>query len=133
MVSEMVRAATELSVEQQAEPDTDAGELDQLLVRLRAELLDLDVEAVRRSVQGGAPPDSKGVDLLAAGKLSVRLVTIPAVLASIIRELRWWIGRNRARSVKLTLDGGTLEVSGVSAAEPERLIDLWVTRHAARG
>jgi hypothetical protein len=31
--------------------------------------------------------------------------------------------------VKITLDGDALEVSGVSSAEQDRLIDLWVSRH----
>src|SRR5215470_9539461 len=40
-------------------------------------------------------------------------------------------GRNTARSVKLAIGGDALEVSGVSSAEQDRLIDLWVSRHAA--
>ena len=54
----------------------------------------------------------------------------PPVLSSVIDAVRSWLGRNRARGVKLTLDGDTLEVSGVSSAEQDRLIDLWVARHA---
>lgn len=60
----------------------------------------------------------------------VRLATSPELLASIIAGVRSWLGRNRVRSVKLTLDGDALEVSGVSSAEQDRLIDLWVARHA---
>ena len=125
----MAASLVELSVELQLGPDTDAEELVQLAGRLRAELLDLDIDAVRQSVRGDAPEDSKGASLLAAGELVVRFVTGPEVLASIIGGIRSWLGRNRARSVKLTLDGDSLEVSGVSSAEQDRLIDLWVTRH----
>jgi hypothetical protein len=53
------------------------------------------------------------------------------VLAAVIAGIRSWLGRNSARSVKLTLGGDALEVSGVSSAEQDRLIDLWVARHAA--
>ncbi len=125
----MAAGTAELSVELQAGPDTDAEELVQLVGRLRAELLDLDIDAVRQSVREEAPEDSKGASLLAAGELVVRFMAGPEVLASIIGGIRSWLGRNRGRSVKLTLDGDSLEVSGVSSAEQDRLIDLWVTRH----
>ena len=127
----MTVSQAELSVELQAGPDTDAEELAQIVGRLRAELLDLDVDTVRQPVHGEAPQDAKGADLLAAGQLVVGLVATPEVLASIIGAVRSWLGRNSARSVKLTLGGDALEVSGVSSAEQDRLIDLWVARHAA--
>jgi len=129
----MAAGAAELSVELRAGPGTDAEELAQLAGRLRGELLDLDVDAVRQPVRGEAPGDAKGAGLLAAGELVVGLVASPQVLASIIDGVRSWLVRNRARSVKLTLDGDALEVSGVSSAEQERLIDLWVARHGTGG
>jgi len=129
----MTMESGELSVELQAAPDTDVEELTELTSRLRAELLDLDVDAVRQPERGEAPQDSKGVGLLAAGELVVRLVTSPEVLVSIVAGIRSWLGRNRVRSVKLTLGGDALEVSGVSSAEQDRLIDLWVARHVGPG
>lgn len=129
----MAAGAAELSVELQAGPDTDAEELAQLAGRLRAELLDLDVDAVRQPVRGEAPREAKGAGLLSAGELAVGLVASPPVLASVIDAIRSWLGRNRAHSVKLTLDGDALEVSGVSSAEQDRLIDLWVARHGTGG
>jgi hypothetical protein len=60
----------------------------------------------------------------------VRLVTSPEVLASIIAGVQSWLRRNSARSVKLTIAGDGLEVSGLGSAEQDRLIDLWVARHA---
>ena len=129
----MTTESGELSVELHAASDTDAEELAELVGRLRAELLDLDVDAVRQAERGEAPEGSKGVGLLAAGALVVRLVTSPEMLASVIAGIRSWLGRNRVRSVKLTLDGDALEVSGVSSAEQDRLIDLWVARHAGPG
>jgi hypothetical protein len=129
----MAAGPAELSVELQAGPDTDAEELAQLAGRLRSELLDLDVDAVRQPMRGEAPGDAKGAGLLAAGELVVGLVASPEVLASLIDAVRSWLGRNRARSVKLTLGGDALEVSGVSSAEQDRLIDLWVSRHGTGG
>ena len=129
----MAAGHAELSVELQATPDADAEELAELTGRLRAELLDLDVDAVRQPIGGKTPEDAKGAGLLAAGELAVRLVASPEVLASTIAGVRSWLGRNRARSVKLTLDGDMLEVSGVSSAEQDRLIHLWVSRHGTGG
>jgi hypothetical protein len=123
----------DLSVELQPVPDTDAEELAKLAGRLRAELLDLDVDAVQLPAREEGPPDSKGVGQVAAGELVVRLATTTEVFMSLIKGVRSWLGRNRVRSVKLTLDGDALEVSGVSSAEQDRLIDLWVTRHATGG
>jgi Effector Associated Constant Component 1 len=126
----MAAGPGELSVELQTGPDTDAEELAKLSGWLRAELLDLDVDDVQQPARGEAPEDSKGVGWSAAGDFVVRLVTGPELLVSLIGGVRSWLGRNRVRSVKLTLDGDTLEVSGVSSAEQDRLINLWVTRHA---
>jgi len=126
----MTAGLTELSAELQAGPDSDAEELAQLGARLRGELLDLDVVAVEQPAHGEVPEDSKGVGMLAAGELIVRLMASPEVLASIIAGVRSWLGRNRVHSVKLTLDGDVLEVRGTTSAEQDRLIDLWVTRHA---
>ena len=126
----MAAGSGDLSVELQAGPDTDAEELARLTGRLRAELLDLDVDAVQQLAGGEVPQDSKGAGWAAAGGLVVRSAASPEVLTSLIRGIRSWLGRNRVRSVKLTLDGDALEVSGVSSAEQDRLIDLWVTRHA---
>ena len=126
----MAAGAGELSVELQAGPDADAEELARLAGRLRAELLDLDVDDVQQPARGEAPAESKGAGWLAAGELVVQLVASAETLLSIIAGVRSWLGRNSARSVKLTLGGDALEVSGVSSAEQDRLIDLWVSRHA---
>ena len=127
----MVAGVGELSVALQAGPDADAEELAELAGRLRAELLDLDVDDVRQPARGEAPEESKGAGWLTAGELVVQLVASAQALMSIIAGVRSWLGRNSARSVKLTLDGDALEVSGVSSAEQDRLIDLWVARHAS--
>jgi hypothetical protein len=127
----MTAGSGALSIELQAVPDTDVEELAQLTDRLRAELLDLDVDAVQHPVRGEVPEDSKGASLVAVGELLVRLVTSPEVLVSVIGGVRSWLGRNRVRSVKLTLGGDALEVTGASSAEQDRLIELWVARHAA--
>lgn len=128
----MSAARGELAVELLAGPGIDAEELAGLTGRLRAELLDLDVDAVRPGDGGAAPEDSKGIGLVAAGELLVQFVG-QDVLQSVISGIRSWLGRQRARSVKLTLDGDSIELTGASSADQDRLIDLWVARHASTG
>jgi hypothetical protein len=122
---------SELALEVQALPDTDSERLAELTRRLRAELLDLDVDAVKPMTAAGAPDCAKGVELLAFGALVVQFVLQEEVLTSIVDGVRSWIQRQSARSVKLTLDGDSLEVTGLSSSEQDRLVELWVARHAA--
>jgi len=125
----MAAGVDQLSVKLEVGPDTDAEELAQLAGRLRAELLDLDVDDVQQPPRAEAPEESKGGGWVTAGELVVQLVASAGTLMSIITGVRSWLGRNSARSVKLSLGGDALEVSGVSSAEQDRLIDPWVSRH----
>jgi hypothetical protein len=122
----------ELALEVETLPDTDAEELAALVRRLRAELLDLDVDRVEPLTAGEAPEGAKGVELLALGGLVVQFVLQSEVLTSIVDGVRSWLQRQSARSVKLTLDGDSLEVTGVSSQEQDRLVELWIARHATR-
>lgn len=129
----MTEKAHELAVEVDAAADTDAEELAQLTCRLREELLGLDVEAVYPVSGGDLPDSSKGIGLLAAGALVVRFMLRQEILESIIDNIRSWLGRQRARSIKLTLDGDSLELTRVSTKEQDRLVELWVMRHGGTG
>jgi hypothetical protein len=61
----------------------------------------------------------------------VQFVLRQEVLTSIIDGVRAWLQRQSARSVKLTLDGDSLEITGPTSAEQDRLVELWVARHAS--
>lgn len=129
----MTEEHSELAIELLAEPDTDDQELAELAFRLRGELLDLDVEAVESASAGQAPADAKGIGLLAIGGLIVRFALSPDVLRSVVSGVRSWAARQRVLSVKLTLDGDSVEVTGPRSAGQDRLIDLWIARHAGPG
>src|SRR4051812_15276217 len=116
-----------------AGPEHDAEELAELTQRLRDELLELDVDAVEPATGGAAPEGAKGLELLAVGGLIVRFAMKAPVLRAVVDTTVGWLARQQARSVKLTLDGDTLELTGVSSDEQQRLIELWVARHAAAG
>lgn len=124
-----MEARAELRVELQADLDIDAEELAELTARLRDELLELDVSAVEPASGGEIPGDAKGVGLLALGGLVVRFASDSGVLQSLVGGIRSWLGRQRERTIKLTLDGDSIELTRATSAEQERLIDVWVSRH----
>jgi hypothetical protein len=113
-------------------PDADEAELGELVGWLRDELSDTDIQWVDVPSQGPAPVGAKAVDVLAAGKLVVAVARSVEHLQSVVSAVRSWVGRSAVRSVKISLDGDVLEVTGISTEDQRRLIDTWVTRHAAR-
>ena len=121
---------TELALRLDAGTDASDEELDRLTGRLRDELLELDVEAVRRRSAGDAPEGARGIDPEALGHLLVTLGAAPATLRAVVGAVKAWLARSAARSVKLELDGDVIEVSGVSGADQQRLIELWIERHS---
>ncbi|MGB7685759.1 MAG: hypothetical protein WBL45_08245 [Solirubrobacterales bacterium] len=121
---------TELAAVLDAGPDYDSEELLELTQGLRGELLELDVDSVDLGSRGEAPEGAKGAEILAFGGLAIQFALKSSVLRSVVDATVAWLGRQQARSVKLTLDGDTLEVTGVSSEEQSQLIEQWVTRHA---
>ncbi len=129
----MTGAQRQIAAELDAGPEHDAEELAELTQRLRDELLELDVDAVEPATGGKAPEGAKGLELLAVGELVVRFAMKAGVLRTVVDATVGWLGRQQARSVTLTLDGDTLELTGASSDEQQRLIELWVARHADAG
>jgi hypothetical protein len=123
----------ELTAQLDAGPNQDAEEVFELTQGLRGELLELDVDAVELGTDGEAPDGSKGPELLAIGGLAIRFALQSPVLKSLVDTTVAWLGRQQARSVKLTLDGDTLELTGVSSDEQNRLVAQWIARHAEDG
>jgi hypothetical protein len=120
-----------LSVEVR-DPDADDAELDELAGRLRGVLLDLDVDDVERAPGGPVPDGAKAAGLAEIATLIVTLGNAAGGLAALVGAVRGWLGANETRTVKLELDGDSLEVTGLSKPEQERLISEWLSRQAAR-
>jgi hypothetical protein len=113
-------------------PEQDAEQVAEATLRLRRELLDLDVEAVELPSAGEPPPGSRAVELAALGALLVTMGK-SQLLGSVVSAVRSWLaGSAQPRSIKLELDGDTLELSGVSSKEQRRLTDEWLARHTSR-
>jgi hypothetical protein len=117
---------------QLSEDGADAERLDALTGYLREELLQLEVEDVERAQAGDVPPGARAMDVVALGGLVVSLGRTAAGLKEVVSAVRRWLSRGDGvrRTVKIEIDGDTLELSEVSAAEQDRLVDLFVRRHA---
>ena len=122
---------TELRV-QLAEDGADAERLDELTRFLRDELLQLDVDDVTALRVGEPPPGARVFDVIAVGGLLVSLSRSAEGLRQIVSAIRKWLARGEGarRTVRLEIDGDALELSEASAADQERLIGLFVSRHA---
>jgi hypothetical protein len=117
---------------QLSEDGADAERLDALTGYVRRELLQLDVEDVNRAQAGGFPDGARAIDVVALGALVVTLGRTATGLKEVVATVRRWLsgGDGIRRTVKIVIEGDTLELSEVSAAEQDRLVDMFVRRHA---
>jgi hypothetical protein len=117
---------------QVAEDGADPQRVDDVTGLLRRELLQLDVADVRRPAGGDAPEGSRAFDVAALGVLVVTLGHTVTGLREVVWAVRAWLGRggDAGRTVRIEVAGDVLELSGVSATEQDRLVDLFVRRHA---
>lgn len=119
-----------LLIELQLDPDADSEDAERFGRQLRAELAELDVEAVNPMVSADVPRGAKG----AVVDWSSLLVTFSAaggVFTSVIAVARDWFARHSAaQGIKITIDQDTIELGQASAQEREELISTWVHRHS---
>ena len=116
-----------------SEDDADPQRLATLSGLLRAELLQLEVDDVTSLRTGEAPPGSRAVDPAAVGALVVLLGQSAQSLTPVIGAIRAWLARGHGvrRTVRIEIGGDVLELSEASAAEQDRLVSLFVSKHAA--
>jgi hypothetical protein len=116
-----------------SEEGADAERLATLTGYLRGELLQLDVEDVTALPAGEPPPGSRAFDAAAVGALVIALGQSAEGLRSVVSAIRDWLrrGEGTRRTVRLELAGDALELSQASAADQQRLIELFVSRHTA--
>ncbi|TYK53115.1 effector-associated constant component EACC1 [Actinomadura decatromicini] len=107
--------------------DGDAEELDSLRSELSEELALLDVDALEPVVEGKAPPGTRGLEAAAVGQLLVKAG--PGMVLPIVRAVRGWLRRSRARSVELSIAGDSIKLSNISLEEQERLLEIFLAKH----
>jgi hypothetical protein len=96
---------------------------------LRDELR-LDVEDVRRPASStAAPAGARGDELAVVGALLVEILPLLPNLRSVMDVVSAWSRRSRS-TVSVTIDGDTIDVVGATSAQTDRLIALFVERHA---
>ena len=113
------------------EDGADDARLEELALLLRQELLMLDVRSVEPYREGEAPDGSRGGLAAIAGVLSVSLAPGLQVLGSVVTVVREWLRRaGGGRTVKLAIDGDTIELTGATDEVQQQLVDAFVRRHA---
>lgn len=123
--------AIELSI-QLDEVDADSEWMGALAGFLRQELLQLDVEDVNTLHAGEPPLGARAFDVVAVGGLLVTLGRSVGGLRAVVFAVRKWLARGEGalRTVRLEIAGDVLELSAATAADQQRLIELFVARHA---
>ncbi len=115
----------------QLEGDAGSDEAELLGRQLRAELVQLDIEAAIPVSSGAAPEGAKG----AAADWSALVVTFSVaggVFTSVIAVARDWLARHgSAQRITMTIDNDAIVLDHASAQEREELISTWVRRHSA--
>ena len=100
-----------------AETGADLERLDELTHRFLAELRAFDLPAEPRREE--PPPGAKSGAAITAGAVLVAIANSP-MAANLVTCVSDWLARRRNRSVRLTWNGVTLELS--SASPEERLL-----------
>lgn len=120
---------------QLSEEGADAQRLDELTGFLRQELLQLDVDDVTAVPAGEPPPGARGLDAVTTGGLLVALGSAAQGLGAVITAITAWRARGGKahRKVLLDIGGEALELSDATAADQDRLIALYIDRHATGG
>ena len=115
-----------------SEDGADAERLDAVTRTLRRELDELDVERVTQLTAGEAPEGTRAIEVAAVGALLVTLGNSAQALSKVVGAIRDWLGRTPGpvRTVRLELGGDVLELSQASVTEQDRLVELFVSRHA---
>jgi hypothetical protein len=113
------------------EAGSDDERLEEMALQLRAELLALEVESVQPAVAGEAPTDSRSALAAVVGALTVSLQPTMATIGGVVTVVREWLRRSGGqRTVRIEIDGDTLELGGASAEVQQKLVDDWIARHS---
>jgi len=120
----------ELLVLLEPEIGVEDDERERLARQLRSELSELDIESLTAVGGSPAPAGSKGAEAFAWGDLLITLSAGGGVFTAVLATVQDWLGRHRgAHTVKVVMEGDTLELSGASTAEQAEIVRAFVGRH----
>jgi hypothetical protein len=123
----MSEADIALRLEIGLEDDAESVDLQDESLGLRRELLELDVQAVGRPGGEAAPPGTRAVEALVFGTLLVHAGR--EAIGSVMHAVEGWVSRRAGRSIKITLDGDTIELTNVADDVRGQLVDAFLARH----
>lgn len=126
----MTQSSSHILVQLVGHEDTDAVELDALARQLRRRFLANDVDVRLAHQAGDGPPGTRAPDVITIGTLILTAVTSRPILTSLVSTIEEYLEVSKARSVKIKIDGDSLEVTGVRRDDQQRLIEGFVERHA---
>lgn len=125
------RAGGDLVHVRLAMADADPEELETGVRQLMAELRELDDVSAAPATQSARPVGSRAGEVLAIGELLVTLLSSPA-LPAVLTAIEAWLDRSLHRgdrTIRVQLDGDSLELGRVTHEEADRLITAFVARH----
>jgi hypothetical protein len=125
----MTHQITQLRLTLDVELETDSEELEQLTRQLWEELLELDVQAVDWMTGESTPAKAKAGDAITWGTLLLTLAASGGVFTALISVVQAWLTRHERCSITLEIEGDRLQITGISSAEQQQLIDAWVCRY----
>jgi hypothetical protein len=125
----MQERPTTLAIHLAVGPDTAAEEVADATMRLRQELLGLDVDAMELPRAGELPLGTRTVEPAALGVLVVT-VARSQLLVGVVAAVQAWLAGSQHRSIKLEPGGDVLGPARLSSGE-RRLTDEWLRRHAS--
>jgi len=115
---------TKLLLQIDAGSDADAAEQALFIQRLRANLLQLDVDSVDR-VHSGAPPAGAKGDAVTLATLAVTLA--PIALTGLMKALQTWLTRYDRATVTVESEGKKIVVTGSPSGEQQRVIEAFLS------
>ncbi|MCP2296942.1 hypothetical protein SAMN04244553_1169 [Nocardia amikacinitolerans] len=110
--------------------DLDAEQLDDATLRLRTELLDLDVDHVTPARGVDAPEGTRGLDAEMVGQLLVGIGPGLAALRQLLDALLGWRSSNRHLEISVQIDDDRLELKNASPEIEKQIVTAFVQRHA---
>ena len=116
------------------EPDLPRQVLEELTQSLRADLLQLDVDDVTAvPSQKDAPAGARGIDATSVGALLVTLESSLPLVTAVVKTVRAWLVRSHAstRTVRVTVGDRSIELSGASGEQQDRMVDAFIQTLAA--
>jgi len=111
----------------------EADELEASASALREEVLDLDVEQVRRLTSDDALPDgARAFDVASIGALLVTLSGSSELISQVVAVFKGWAERRGGRTVEVTVGSHSIRLTGASRAQQDRLIDEFINASVAQ-